>query len=134
MLTANDFFKWTGTHAPADFDVCVVYAENLLNEYTLNAYVGRDMDGMPARIRNAWEQALAIQTLAISQQGGIAGVSDSSPPSVSLGKFSYSGDAAGVYTSAANGISPGAKALLPILVAYGRGLQKEAACKCGLFR
>ena len=134
MLTADDFFKWTGVPAPADFDVCVVYAENLLHEYTLHAYVGRNMADMPSRIRNAWDQALAIQTLAISQQGGVAGSSESSPTSMSLGKFSYSGDSSGAVASAAGGISPGAKALLPLLVAYGRGLQKEATCPCAPFR
>lgn len=90
------------------------------------------MNSMPGIIRNAWEQALAIQTLAISQQGGVAGASDTSPVSATLGKFSYSEDGSGG-ASTAGILSPGAKALLPLLLGYGRGLRK--GCNpCGRFR
>ena len=121
MLTADEYFTFTGYLAPADFNSCLAVAEQRIHAETLYAYVGRDMESMPTFIQNAWKQAVALQTCAVSQNGGVAGMSQQPQNSVSLGKFSYTtnGENGG---SSAISLSPGARAVLPILISYGRGL------------
>ena len=119
MLTADEYFHYTNILAPADFDSCVEIATQQLHAHTLYAYVGRDMESMPEIIQNAWKQAVALQTCAVSQNGGVAGMSQHPQQSMSLGKFSYSGGA----TASAVALSPAVLAVLPLLVSYGRGLE-----------
>ena len=120
MLTADEYFLFTGYLAPADFDSCLAVAEQRIHAETLYAYVGRDMDALPAFIQNTWKQAVALQTCAVSQNGGVAGMSQQPQNSVSLGKFSYT--TGGGEGASAISLSPGARALLPVLIGYGRGL------------
>ena len=121
MLTAEEYFRFTGYLAPADFNSCLAVAEQRIHAETLYAYVGQDMDELPTLIQNTWKQAVALQTCAVSQNGGVAGMSQQPQNSVSLGKFSYSTDGGG--GASAISLSPGARALLPILISYGRGLR-----------
>lgn len=121
MLTADDYYRYTGYLAPADFESCLAIAEQQIHAETLYAYVGRDMSEMPGIIQTAWEQAVALQTCAVSQNGGVAGMSQQPQSSVSLGKFSYSGAASEGSSNVT--LSPAVRALLPMLVSYGRGLR-----------
>lgn len=124
MLTAEEYFQFTGYLAPADFNSCLAIAEQQVHAETLYAYVGRDMDEMPGIIQTTWKQAVALQTCAVSQNGGVAGMSQQPQNSVSLGKFSYSGGVKRASDSVSNvSLSPATKALLPILVSYGRGIR-----------
>ena len=122
MLTADEYFTFTGYLAPADFNSCLAVAEQRVHAETLYAFVGRDMDEMPSFIQNTWKQAVALQTCAVSQNGGVAGMSQQPQNSVSLGKFSYTTEKGGGSASAIS-LSPGTRALLPILISYGRGLR-----------
>ena len=110
MLTADEYYQFTGYLAPADFNSCLAVAEQRIHAETLFAYVGRNMEELPSFIQNTWKQAVALQTCAVSQNGGVAGMSQQPQNSVSLG-------------SSAISISPGARALLPVLISYGRGLR-----------
>lgn len=121
MITVEEYAKITGELAPADFDACEPMACDILHAHTLYAYAGRDIKALPAYIGEHWKRAVALQVQAISQGGGIAALSEADANSVSLGRFSYSGGAGG---ATARLLSPAASALLPLLVAYGRGLKK----------
>lgn len=120
-ITADEYFQFTGYLAPADFTSCLALAEQQLHAETLYAYVGRDMTEMPSIIQTTWKQALALQACAVSQNGGVAGMSQQPQNSMSLGKFSYSG---GVVSNKSSNVtlSPAVRAVLPMLVSYGRGL------------
>ena len=122
MLTPEEYFQFTGYLAPADFNSCVEFAVQQMHAQTLYAYVGRDMEELPRIIQIAWKQAIALQACAVSQNGGVAGMSQQPHTSMSLGKFSYSADADAINASNVV-LSPATRAILPVLVAYGRGLQ-----------
>lgn len=122
MLTADEYYQFTGYLAPADFNSCLAVAEQRIHAETLFAYVGRNMEELPSFIQNTWKQAVALQTCAVSQNGGVAGMSQQPQNSVSLGSFSYT-TGGGESGSSAISISPGARALLPVLISYGRGLR-----------
>ena len=129
MLTAEMYLSITGEEAPQDLDVLAVQAEEMLHAATLYAYVGRDVDSMPKCISDRWHRALALEVQALSFSGGMAGLHDTQANSVSLGKYSYTINNAG----SAEGTSSGALAvsvsqLMPMLVAYGRGLR--GCCRC----
>ena len=120
-ITADEYFMFTGYLAPADFTSCLALAEQQLHAETLYAYVGRDMSEMPNIIQTTWKQALALQACAVSQNGGVAGMSQQQQATVSIGKFSYS---AGSDSAASNvALSPATRAVLPMLISYGRGLR-----------
>lgn len=121
-ITADEYFQFTGYLAPADFTSCLALAEQQLHAETLYAYVGRDMTEMPSIIQTTWKQALALQACAVSQNGGVAGMSQQPQNSVSLGKFSYSGGLTSASKSNVT-LSPATRAVLPMLVSYGRGLR-----------
>lgn len=118
-LTASEYATFTQTHVPEDFESCLSYAQQLLDAHTLYAYVGTDESILPAVIRTAYKQALALQTQAISQQGGVTGLANGPIVSATLGKFSYTTGTGGAVQDA---VSPGVRALLPMLVGYARGL------------
>lgn len=124
MLTADEYFTFTGTLAPEDFNACLALAERMVHGKTLYAYVGRDLEQMPGIIQTTFKQALALQTMTISQKGGVAGYAENDPNTVSLGKFSYSGGNTELSSANANdALSPAVRALLPLLISYGRGLR-----------
>ena len=120
-LTAEEYFTFTGYLAPADFNSCLAIAEQQIHAETLYAYVGHDMADMPGIVQTAWKQALALQTCAVSQNGGVAGMSQQPQTNVSLGSFSYSGGSAEGASNVT--LSPAVRAILPILIGYGRGLR-----------
>lgn len=123
MITADEYAQITGELAPADFDACEPMACDIIHAHTLYAYVGRDIEALPDYIADCWKRAVALQVQSISQGGGIAALSEVEMNTVSLGRFSYSG---GTGRAVARIISPAASALLPLLVAYGRGLKQCA--------
>lgn len=123
ILTADEYFTFTGYLAPADFASCLAIAEQQIHAETLYAYVGRDMAEMPSLIQIAWKQAVALQTCAVSQNGGVAGMSQQPQNSVSLGKFSYSSGNHAEMVASTVSLSPAVRAVLPMLVSYGRGLR-----------
>lgn len=124
MITAEEYKEMTGTLAPEDFASCEAMACELVHAATLYAYVGRALEDLPEAITGRLKLAVALQTQAISSGGGVEALGDGAMSSVSLGKFSYSGGG-----DAANGLlSPAISALVPLLVAYGRGLRKKCEC------
>lgn len=122
-ITADEYFQFTGYLAPADFTSCLALAEQQLHAETLYAYVGRDMTEMPSIIQTTWKQALALQACAVSQNGGVAGMSQQPHGSVTLGRFSYSMGDRNEDSASNVALSPATRAVLPMLVSYGRGLR-----------
>lgn len=124
MLTPDEYVRITGDGAPEDFCACLALAHELIDAHTLYAYVGRDMESLPSGIASRYKRALALQTQAISMRGGVAGMHDMQINSASLGHFSYtvnnSGNAEGTSSSE---LSAGVSSLMPVLIAYGRGLR-----------
>lgn len=127
-ITADDYQLFTGSLAPADFDKSAMLAQQIIDAHTLYAYVGRDLGTMPGIIQVTYKQAIAMQTMAISQRGGVSGSSDESYSSVTIGKFSMAGRESSSTEAETQKndelLSPAARALLPLLVAYGRGLRQ----------
>ena len=123
ILTADEYFTFTGYLAPADFASCLAIAEQQIHAETLYAYVDRDISELPSMIQITLKQALALQTCAVSQNGGVAGMSQQPQSSVSLGKFSYSAGNNAAVVASTIALSPAVRAVLPLLVSYGRGLQ-----------
>lgn len=124
-IDADEYAFFTGSLAPADFDKSVMLAQQIIDAHTLYAYIGRDLTAMPGIIQTTYKQAVAMQTMAISQQGGVAGSSEESYSSVTIGKFSMAGKTSTSQEAEKSEelISPAARALLPLLVSYGRGLR-----------
>lgn len=126
-IDADEYAYFTGSLAPADFDKSVMLAQQIVDAHTLYAYIGRDLTTMPCIIQTTYKQAIAMQTMAISQRGGVAGSTEENYSSVTIGNFSMSGrstTSTSTEETAKNDLlSPAAKALLPLLTAYGRGLR-----------
>jgi len=114
-LTAEDYLAVTGETAPEDFDACRTMAQSMLDARTLCFYAQKEAETLPVLIRRALTQYLAYQTQAVSLAGGVAGATEASAQSASLGKYSFS--AAGV---GANAHCPAAAALLPLLISYAQ--------------
>lgn len=124
MLTQEDYVRITGDSPPDDFCSCVMAAKDTLDSATLYAYIGVDIDKLPQEIALRYKRALALQTQAVSMAGGAAAMHDMQMNSASLGKYAYtvnnSGNAEGTSSGA---LSPAVVPLIPLLVAYGRGLR-----------
>lgn len=126
MITVDEFEELTGTLAPADFVTCLAVAQETVDAYTLYGYVGRDIDSLPSVVRSRYKRALALQTLYISQQGGVAALAEGSPNSVTLGSFSYSGgNTENSQKNVGGMLSPAVRVLMPVLVAFVRGMRHE---------
>lgn len=124
-ITVDEFYQLTGKLAPSDFEPCAAIAKENVDAYTLYGYAGRDEESLPADIVRRYKLALALQTMYISQQGGVSAIAEAAPNSVSLGSFSYSGGNTEQSQQSSNAIvSPAVRAIMPILVAYARGLQR----------
>lgn len=122
MLNADEYLELTGYTAPADFLVCLAAAQEIVDAYTLYGYVGRDIEALPKVVRDRYKRALAMQTLYISQQGGVSAMSEGSPNSVTLGSFSYSGgNTASSQQNVSSLLSPAVRVFMPVLVAFVRG-------------
>lgn len=127
VINADEYAYFTGSLAPADFDKSVMFAQQIIDAHTLYAYIGRDIASMPGIIQTTYKQAVAMQTMAISQRGGVAGSTEENYSSVTIGDFSMAGRST-TSTEAETQktdelLSPAARALLPMLIAYGRGLR-----------
>lgn len=126
-ITEEEYAFYTGSLAPGDFDKSAILAQQIVDAHTLYAYVGRDLEKLPSLIRETYKQAVAVQTMAISQRGGVSGSSEESYSSVSIGRFSMAGKTSSSSTEGKEAsnelVSPAAKALFPMLVSFGRGLQ-----------
>lgn len=127
VIDADEYAYFTGSLAPADFDKSVMLAQQIIDAHTLYAYIGRDIASMPGIIQTTYKQAVAMQTMAISQRGGVAGSTEENYSSVTIGDFSMAGRST-TSTEAETQktdelLSPAARALLPMLIAYGRGLR-----------
>ena len=119
MITTNEYASITGEAVPVDFAACEALACEVIHSATLHAYEGRDLSALPSIIAGKLRLAVALQTMYVNQRGGIEALHDADLSSASLGAFSYSGGSAG---GSAASPSPAIAALLPLLVAYGRGL------------
>lgn len=124
MITTNEYASITGEAVPADFSACEALACEVIHSATLHAYEGRDLSALPSLIAGKLRLAVALQVLAISQSGGLAGAVEASPNSASLGDFSMSGGQTATMLAEASSATPcpAAQAVLPLLAAYGRGL------------
>lgn len=125
-IDADEYHIFTGYLAPADFDKSVMLAQQIIDAHTLYAYADYDIDTLPDIIKITYKQAVAMQTMAISQRGGVSGSSEESYSSFSIGRFSMSGKTASSQHSGQVSdelLSPASKALLPMLTAYGRGMR-----------
>lgn len=126
-INADEYAFFTGSLAPADFDKSVMLAQQIIDAHTLYAYIGRDLTAMPGIIQTTYKQAVAMQTMAISQRGGVAGSAEENYSSVTIGSFTMTGKSStttDAETQASDALlSPAARALLPMLIAYGRGLR-----------
>ena len=127
VISEAEYTFFTGHHALADFETSAMLAQQIIDAHTLHAFVGCDVESLPGIIKTTYKQAVAVQTMAISQRGGISGSTEENYSSFSIGRFSMSGKTA---TSTQEGekastelLSPAAKALLPMLTAYGRGMR-----------
>ena len=126
MLTAVDYSNITGCSPVSDeaFAALLADAEQQLHTHTLHAYVGRDMDALPEIVRDHWQRALAWQVYFLQQQGGMAAqASGTVAAGFSIGDLTVNGSGAG-QASAADELSPTVRSLLPMLLAFGRGLRK----------
>lgn len=115
-LTADKYAAIIGEAAPADFDDCLIMAESTLDLHTMNFYAGMAFDGLPAAVQRALERATAYQVSAITQRGGIAGMTEEQVQSGSVGKVSFS-------TNPGALLCRPAAAFLPFLNAFARGYE-----------
>ncbi|MBQ7864751.1 MAG: hypothetical protein IJ350_00170 [Clostridia bacterium] len=126
MLTAIEYSNITGCSPVSDeaFAALLADAEHQLHTHTLHVYVGRDMDALPEIVRDHWQRALAWQVYFLQQQGGMAAqASGTVAAGFSIGDLTVNGSSAG-QASAADELSPTVRSLLPMLLAFGRGLRK----------
>lgn len=132
MITADEYAKLVGELAPSDFSACEAAACEMLHAATLYAYVGRDIEKLSETISKRFKLAVALQTQTISYGGGVGEMNDAKLNSVSLGSFSYSGgDKGNSQTNKSASLSPAVLAILPILIAYGRGLRSCCRSRAG---
>ncbi|MBE5795695.1 MAG: hypothetical protein E7323_13555 [Clostridiales bacterium] len=127
MLTAIEFSHITGCNPVSEetFAALLADAEQQLHTHTLYAYVGRDMGSLPEIIRSHWQRALAWQVYFLQQQGGMAAqASGMVAAGFSIGDLTVNGTGSSGNSSSADGLSPTVRSLLPMLLAYGRGLRK----------
>ena len=120
MLTADRYEALTGQSAPDDLPAAAALAETLLHARTMQLLRKCELTGFALE---TWEQALALQTAFIIERGGVAALAGSTAGSITLGRFSVSSQAdSRAADTEAWVLSPAAAALLPTLIAIGRGL------------
>lgn len=115
-LTAEQYATYTGEAAPSDFDSCLDMAESLVDLHTLNFYAQVSVSALPERVQKQLQRAVAYQAQAISQAGGIAGMTEPHMQSASVGKVSYS-------TAARPALCAPAAMCIPYLNAFARGYE-----------
>lgn len=131
MITAEEYLAITGEEAPDDFAQSEAAAADRIHAMTLYAYVSRDLNALPVEIADRLRRAVALQTQYVSLQGGAAAAGTTGEmSSVKLGDFSYtmaSGTEA-KETTTQSVLAPAVSPLLPLLIAYGRGLRVCSRC------
>jgi len=113
-LTAEQYATYTGEAAPSDFNACLDMAESLVDLHTLNFYAQVSVSALPAVVQKYLQRAVAYQVQAISQAGGIAGMTEPHTQSASVGKVSYS-------MAAQPALCAPAALCIPFLLSYARG-------------
>lgn len=106
---------------PEDYHQLLPIAEELLHARTLQLFRGTVL---PPPVRELWDNALMLQIAFMDGRGGLAAIADPAGPSgsVTLGRFSISGANGHGAASSEAVLSPAVTALLPALLAAGRGL------------
>lgn len=116
-LAAEQYATYTGEAVPADFNACLDMAESLVDLHTLNFYAQMTVTALPAVVQKYLQRAVAYQVQAISQAGGIAGMTEPHIQSASVGKVSYT-----VTTPTYTLCAPAAMCI-PFLLSYARGYE-----------
>lgn len=126
MLTATDYATITGQSVPEDFALLVDNAEQQLHTHTLWAFAGRDLDALPEIVRLTWQRALSWQVYYLHRQGGMAAQAEGIlSAGYSIGDLSVNGTGASGQSASADALSPVTRELLPLLLAFGRGLHRS---------
>ena len=115
-LTAEQYETYTGEAAPTDFDACLDMAESLVDLHTLNFFAQVSVSALPALVQKQLQRAVAYQVQAISQAGGVAGMTEPQAQSASVGKVSYS-------MAAQPALCAPAAQCIPFLNAFARGYE-----------
>ena len=115
-LTAEQYATYTGEAAPSDFNACLDMAESLIDLHTLNFYAQVSVSALPVLVQKALQRAVAYQVQAISQMGGIAGMTEPHTQSASTGRVSYS-------MAAQPTLCAPAAMCIPFLLSYARGYE-----------
>lgn len=118
-VSSEQYTKYTGEAPPEDFTVLADLADVAIDRVTLYQLRGRSLLDLPDAVLTDIERAAALQVQYLSNQGGVAAINDVGSPSVTLGKFGYSG---GGIVSAAGMESPLLPDLLAFVCAYLRRL------------
>lgn len=113
-LTAEQYATYTGEAAPPDFAACLDMAESLVDLHTLNFYAQVSVSALPELVQKQLQRAVAYQVQAISQAGGIIGMTEPQVQSASVGKVSYS-------MAAQPALCAPAALCIPFLLSYARG-------------
>ena len=120
MIDQADYTAITGAEPPEDFASCLQLAAEHIHLATFYAYTC-DVRQLPRMVLDRLKAAIAYQVHYVHICGGVDGVQAQDAQSASLGSFSYSGGAA---AAARVGTAPAAKAYLPFLIAYARGMSQ----------
>jgi hypothetical protein len=115
-LTAEQYATYAGEAAPSDFDSCLDMAESLVDLHTMNFYAQVTVSALPAVVQTMLKRAVAYQVQAISQTGGIAGMTEPQVQSASAGKVSFS-------MAPRPALCAPAALCIPYLLAYARGYE-----------
>lgn len=115
-LTAEQYATYTGEVTPTDFTACLDMAESLIDMHTLNFYAQVSVSALPAMVQKMLQRAVAYQVQAISQAGGIAGMTEPHVQSASVGRVSYT-------MAAQPALCAPAAMCIPFLLSYARGYE-----------
>ena len=115
-LTSEQYLTYTGETPPADFNACLDLAESIVDLQTMNFYAQRDVSTLPTIVQKFLQRATAYQVQAISQRGGVAGMTEPQVQSASVGKVSYS-------MAASPALCAPAALCIPFLLSYARGYE-----------
>lgn len=113
-LTAEQYTSITGETPPPDYDSCLGMAESVIDLHTMDFYAQRS--NFPAIVQRYLQKATAYQVQAISQRGGVAGMTEPQTQSASVGKVSYT-------MAASPALCAPAALCIPFLLAYARGYE-----------
>ena len=112
LLTSQEYETITGELAPIAFDAILAMVQGELDAMTLYYFNDSTLADAPQGLRDTLKRYLAYKVLGASEAGGVVAGTEQSPPSVSVGKVSYSGN---------KGSNPAADRLLPLLLSYANG-------------